>query len=71
MTTTAATRPPEYTSVAPLLHLAFELGQSTWKLGFTTGLGQRPRAGLAADGDGLADAPAAGGPVARTGGRAR
>ncbi|MBI2536818.1 MAG: hypothetical protein HYW06_07635 [Gemmatimonadetes bacterium] len=43
MTTTAATRPAEYTPPAPVLHLAFELGQAKWKLGFTTGLGQRPR----------------------------
>ena len=31
------------TTVAPMLLLAFELGERTWKLGFTTGLGQRPR----------------------------
>jgi transposase len=31
------------TSVTPTLLLAFELGERTWKLGFTTGLGQRPR----------------------------
>ena len=43
MTTTAATRVTEYTASAPVLHLAFELGQAQWKLGFTTGLGQRPR----------------------------
>lgn len=43
MTSTAATRPPQYTAREPVLHLAFELGQATWKLGFTTGLGQRPR----------------------------
>lgn len=43
MTSTAATRPPEYTTSTPVLHLAFELGQATWKLGFTPGLGQRPR----------------------------
>jgi transposase len=30
-------------SVAPTLLLAFELGERTWKLGFTIGLGQRPR----------------------------
>lgn len=30
-------------SVAPTLLLAFELGERTWKLGFTTGLGQQPR----------------------------
>lgn len=43
MQTTAATRTEECTSFAPVLHLAFELGQATWKLGFTTGPGQRPR----------------------------
>src|SRR5574341_1031144 len=43
MTSTAATRPPEYTTSTPVLHLAFELGQAAWKLGFTPGLGQRPR----------------------------
>jgi transposase len=43
MRTTAATRRFEYTPVAPILHLAFELGQARWKLGFTIGLGQRPR----------------------------
>src|SRR3989338_3184559 len=43
MTTTAATRPAEYTLQTPALHLAFEVGQAKWKLGFTTGLGQRPR----------------------------
>lgn len=43
MLTTAATRAVQYTATAPVLHLAFELGQTRWKLGFTTGLGQRPR----------------------------
>ena len=43
MMTTAATRLQEYTSVTPVLHLAFELGQAKWQLGFTPGLGQRPR----------------------------
>jgi len=28
---------------APALYLAFELGEAKWKLGFTTGLGQKPR----------------------------
>ena len=41
------TRTEESTAVAtsstPTLLLAFELGERTWKLGFTTGLGQRPR----------------------------
>src|SRR3972149_7003570 len=39
----AATREHEYSVVAPLLYLAFELGDSNWKLGFTIGMGQRPR----------------------------
>ena len=38
--TSESTLPPG--SSGPLL-LAFELGDRTWKLGFTTGLGQRPR----------------------------
>jgi len=40
MSTTATTRRIEPTAT---LYLAFELGQGSWKLGFTTGLGQRPR----------------------------
>lgn len=43
MTTTAATRVVQSTASESVLHLAFELGQTRWKLGFTTGLGQRPR----------------------------
>lgn len=43
MTTTAATRALQYSAPEPVLYLAFELGQTRWKLGFTTGLGQRPR----------------------------
>ena len=43
MTPTAATRGTEGNSAAPALYLAFELGNTSWKLGFTTGLGQRPR----------------------------
>ena len=39
----AATREYEYSVLAPLLYLAFELGDSNWKLGFTIGMGQRPR----------------------------
>jgi transposase len=39
----AATREHEYSVLAPLLYLAFELGDSNWKLGFTVGMGQRPR----------------------------
>ena len=36
MSTTATTCTGEFTST---LYLAFELGNGTWKLGFTTGLG--------------------------------
>ena len=31
------------TATTPTLFVSFELGESTWKLAFTTGLGQRPR----------------------------
>jgi transposase len=37
------TRPNESTAAACGLLLAFELGQRSWKLGFTVGMGQRPR----------------------------
>lgn len=37
------TRGTESTSVGPYLLMAFELSERTWKLGFTTGRGQRPR----------------------------
>ena len=40
MSTTAATRRGEVTAT---LYLAFELGNGSWKLGFTAGLGQKPR----------------------------
>jgi len=39
----AATREYEYSVLAPVLYLAFELGEPHWKLGFTIGMGQRPR----------------------------
>ena len=38
-----ATHTTEYTEPQPILYLAFELGERTWKLGFTTGQGQKPR----------------------------
>ncbi len=38
-----ATRSKYPTKVEPVLHLAFELGDAHWKLGFTTGFGQKPR----------------------------
>lgn len=37
-----ATHASQYTT-GPVLHLAFELGNTEWKLGFTTGLGQSQR----------------------------
>ena len=43
MTIPAATRLLQSSVLVPELYLAFELGQARWKLGFTPGLGQRPR----------------------------
>jgi transposase len=43
MATPAATRTGQATPHRPTLFLAFELGVTTWKLGFTTGMAQRPR----------------------------
>jgi transposase len=40
---TTMTRKEESTATPSSLLLAFELGERTWKLGFTTGFGQRPR----------------------------
>jgi transposase len=40
---TTMTRPSESIAPTGCLLLAFELGQQTWKLGFTVGMGQRPR----------------------------
>ena len=40
---TAATRNSQYSAFDPVLYLAFELSEAHWKLGFTTGVGQRPR----------------------------
>jgi transposase len=40
---TTTTRENEYTARQNVLYLAFELGWSQWKLGFSIGLGQRPR----------------------------
>lgn len=41
---TITTRPLQYNPNQAVLYLAFELGERYWKLGFTTGFGQRPRA---------------------------
>jgi transposase len=43
MATPATTRMDQATTPQPTLFLAFELGVHTWKLGFTTGVAQRPR----------------------------
>jgi transposase len=43
MTTRAKTRLSPETTRTPTLFVAFELGVSTWRLGFTTGVAQRPR----------------------------
>jgi transposase len=40
---TETTRPSKYNPFQGYLYLAFELGQSEWKLGFTIGFGQDPR----------------------------
>jgi transposase len=41
--TTETTSRNEYNPFQRYLYMAFELGQSEWKLGFTIGFGQRPR----------------------------
>ncbi len=46
-----ATRVYEYSVLAPVLYLAFELSNLHWKLGFTIGMGQRPRERNIAAGD--------------------
>ncbi len=46
-----ATREYEYSALAPVLYLAFELSNLHWKLGFTIGMGQRPRERNIAAGD--------------------
>jgi transposase len=45
MTTTTRTSQSTAPAIETTLLLAFELGERTWKLGFSTGLGQRPRMG--------------------------
>lgn len=40
---TTATRNTEYSAFEQVLYLAFELSEAHWKLGFTIGVGQRPR----------------------------
>ena len=41
---TTATQSEHYNANEPVLFLAFELREQTWKLGFTLGHGQPPRA---------------------------
>src|SRR5215471_20857617 len=41
--TTRATHNPQDTTTEGTLFVAFELSEKTWKLGFTTGPGQKPR----------------------------
>src|SRR5499426_3071020 len=43
MVTSATSRIEQATLPQPTLSLAFELGQETWKLGFTIGVAQQPR----------------------------
>jgi len=43
MGTSATSRIEQDTLPQPTLSLAFELGQNTWKLGFTIGVAQPPR----------------------------
>lgn len=40
---TAATRSENHTTNSPVLYAAFELSNKKWKLGFTVGMGQKPR----------------------------
>jgi transposase len=51
MATPAATRTDQATTHRPTLFLAFDLGVTTWKLGFTTEMAQRPRERPMAAGD--------------------
>ena len=41
--TTLATHNPQARTTGDTLFVAFELSEKTWKLGFTTGPGQKPR----------------------------
>lgn len=43
MTRTTESTASPFTSSSPTLFLAFDLGDRSWTLGFSTGLGQRPR----------------------------
>ena len=43
MSPNTTTREKHDSTNAPVLYVAFELGKNKWKLGFTTGFGQKPR----------------------------
>lgn len=47
----SATHGTQCNKVSVVLHLAFEMGEETWKLFFTTGIGQDPRIRTVAAGD--------------------
>ena len=51
MATSATSRIEQATLPQPTLYLAFELGQNTWKLGFTIGVAQQPRERMIPSGD--------------------
>jgi hypothetical protein len=51
MATPAVTRTDQTTTHRPTLFWAFELGVTTWKRGFTTGVAPRPRERTMAAGD--------------------
>jgi transposase len=51
MATSAISRFEQTTLSQPTLYLAFELGQHTWKLGFTIGVAQQPRERMIPSGD--------------------
>jgi transposase len=51
MATSATSRIEQATLPQPTLYLAFELGQNTWKLGFTMGVAQQPRERMIPSGD--------------------
>ena len=51
MATSTTSRIEQTTLPQPTLYLAFELGQDTWKLGFTIGVAQQPRERMIPSGD--------------------
>src|SRR5690349_6918555 len=51
MATSTTARIEQHTLPQPRLFLAFELGQDTWKLGFTIDVAQRPRERTISAGD--------------------